>query len=219
MLQVGVKMTDENFTRAAFSDNVESLFPGIDALNFYTKFSDPKNTYYTWNENMEYSLDSFSKGDTAMIFGYASDRQLVKSKNPFLNFKAAEMPQPKAGEKSVNYADYWGLAVTGNSQNPDWAWDLILYLTANETAAEHYFKTANRPPALRSLIQKNVDHPELGVFTKQGLSARSWPQIDKDQIADVFSRAIKSVVSGRLDASNSLNQAQREVTELMRARR
>ena len=219
MLQAGAKMTDAEFTQATFAGNVGGFLPGLDALNFYAKFSDPKDIYYTWNDSLENSLDNFAKGDTAMIFNYASNRPAIKNKNPFLSFKAAEMPQPANSEKAVNYPDYWGLAVTNNSQNPDWAWDLVLYLTANEPAAENYLKISNRPPALRTLVQKYADHPELGVFAKQALSARSWPQIDKEQIRTIFSDMISAVISGQLDSPAAAGQAEREVTNLMRARR
>lgn len=219
MLQAGTKMTDDEFSQATFAANVGGLRPGIDALNFYTKFSNPDDIYYTWSETLDYSLDSFAEGDTAMIFNYSSSRQNLKSRNPFLNFKAAEMPQPTGAEKAVNYPDYWGLAVTNNSKNPEWAWDLMLYLSANETAAENYLKISGYPPALRSLIQKYADHPTLGVFAKQALSSRSWPQIDKEQIAEIFSQMIKAAVTGKLDPANALGQAERQVTELMRARR
>ncbi len=219
MLQAGAKMTDEEFTQATFASNVGGFLPGVDALNFYSSFSDSKDIYYTWNDNLENSLDSFARGNTAMIFNYASQRDNIKSKNPFLNLKVAEMPQPASAEKAVNFPDYWGLAVTNNSKNPDWAWDLILYLTANDAAAENYLKVSNRPPALRSLIQKYADHPELGVFAKQALSARSWPEIDKKSVAEIFSQMIRAVIRGELNAAASASQAEQQVTDLMKARR
>ena len=85
--------------------------------------------------------------------------------------------------------------------------------------AENYLKISNRPPALRSLIQKYADHPELGVFAKQALSARSWPEIDKKAVSEIFSGMIKAVISGQLDATAAASQAEQQVTDLMKARR
>ena len=219
MLQAGTKMTNDDFTQSTFSANVQGQIPGLDALNFYTKFTDPNGIYYTWNDSMEYSLDSFTKGDTSIIFAYASEKDSIKAKNPFLNFKTAPIPQPTGAEKAVNYPNYWGLAVTNNSKNPDWAWDAILYMTANDVAAEKYLTATQHPPALRSLIQKYVDHPELGVFAKQALSARSWPQIDKPAIQTIFSQLISAVISQSLKPQDAISQADRQVTELITARR
>lgn len=135
MLQAGTQMTNDTFTQAIFSANVQDQSSGLNALNFYTKFTDPTDIYYTWNDSLQYSLDSFAKGDTPMIFAYAAEQDAIKNKSPFLNFKTAPMPQPTSAAKAVNYPNYWGLAVTNNSKSPDWAWDAILYLTANDIAA------------------------------------------------------------------------------------
>ena len=219
MLQAGAKMTDEEFRQATFSQNLGQINPGAEALQFYAKFSDPRDTYYTWNDNLGSDSDSFAKGDTAMIFNYSSEKSAIKNKNPFLNFKAAPMPQPTGSEKSVNYPNYLGLAVTNNSKNPDWAWDAIIYLTANESPAENYLTVSGRPPALRSLIQKYLEHPEIGIFAKQALSARSWPQIDDQQIQKIFSNLIEAIINGQLELKDALAQAERQVTELMQTRR
>ncbi|NCN52943.1 extracellular solute-binding protein [Candidatus Wolfebacteria bacterium] len=217
MLQAGAKMTNEDFSAATFAQNVNTLSPGLDALTFYSKFTNPNDIYYTWNSDLEDSSDSFSRGNAAMIFNYASKQKEIKSKNPFLNFKVAEMPQPSGSDKAVNYPNYWGLTVTNNSDNPDWAWDYILYTTANEFAAEKYLLASENPPALRSLIQKYVDHPEFGVFAKQALSARSWLQIDKDKISEIISEMINATNSKQLNANAALYQAEQQVTQLMRA--
>ena len=215
MLQAGTKMTDNEFTRATFTDNVEGRKAGLDGLNFYTKFSNPDDMAYTWNDDQEYSLDSFAKGNVAMIFNYASQKEAILAKNPFLNFRVAATPQPSTTEKAVNYSDYWGLAVTNNSPNPDWAWNLVLFLTTYEKAAEDYMIASNHPPALRSLIQKYVNHPELGVFAKQALSAKSWSRIDKESVDKIFSEMIEAIVSGKLKREDALLQAEKQVTGLM----
>jgi len=69
------------------------------------------------------------------------------------------------------------------------------------------------------LIQKYSDHPDLGVFAKQALSARSWPEIDKKAVSEIFSQMIKAAISGQLDAAAAATQAEQQVTDLMKARR
>lgn len=219
MLQAGAKMTNDDFSVASFAQGIDQATPGIDALSFYTKFSNPEDIYYTWNESLDYSLDNFANGDTAMIFDYASAKDAIKSKNPFLNFKVAPMPQPAGSDKAINYPNYWGLAVTKNSQNADWAWDFVLYMTANDAEAEKYLVASNRPPALRTLIKRYAEHPTLGVFAKQALSARSWMQLDADRDTGIFSEMVKSVLNGQLTINEALFQAERQVTEIMQSKR
>lgn len=221
MMQAGAKMTDPDLTEATFSYADADRNPGLDALTFYLKFSDPNNLYYTWNEEQDYSLDSFAKGETAMIFGYNETRKNLRATNPFLNFRAGEMPQPTNTPESkfVNYADYWGLAVPHNSQNTKWAWDLILYLTTNDAIAEQYLLASDRPPATRTLIRDYLDHPELGVFAKQALTARSWPQVDQNRIAVIFSDMIKAILNRQLSMETALFQAADEVTAIIKERK
>ncbi|MDD5547706.1 MAG: extracellular solute-binding protein [Candidatus Pacebacteria bacterium] len=213
MLQNGTKLVDDNFTRANFSDRA-NYAPGLEALNFYTKFADPRSIYYTWDGKSD-AVDSFAQGKTAAMFNYAFQKERIKNKNILLNFNIAPMPQIDPKQTAINYADYWGLVVSNKSVNPNWAWDLILYLTTNEASAENYLKLTGYPPALKTLVDKYIKDPNLGIFAKQALSSRSWPQIDSEAIANIFSEMIKSVNEKKLSSQAAIDQAELQVTDLM----
>ncbi|MBU4348385.1 extracellular solute-binding protein [Patescibacteria group bacterium] len=217
MLQAGAEMTTENFTSASFISSIKGGEPGLQSLDFYTKFADPNDLYYTWNESMPYSLDSFAQGKTAMIFEYASQKEILKTKNPFLKIKISPMPQPKTNEQTaINYAKYQGLAVSKYAVYPEWIWDLVIYLTTDKEVAENYLKNTNHPPALRTLIQKYSDDPEMGVFAKQALTAKSWLKPDEDKTRLIFSQMIEAVVSKQLENYDALSQAERAVSDLIK---
>ncbi|MEK7478916.1 MAG: extracellular solute-binding protein [Patescibacteria group bacterium] len=218
MIQAGSEMTTENFTSASFTSSIKSGQTGVESLDFYTKFADPKDLYYTWNENMPYSLDAFSQGKTAMVFEYASQVDVLKIKNPFLKVKISSMPQPDSKKDAVNYADYRGLAVSKYAQYPEWVWDLVIYLTTDEITAENYLTVSKRPPALRTLIQKYADDPNIGVFAKQALTAKSWLKPDPEKVKAIFSQMIQAVVSKQLETYDALSQAERAVSDLIGAR-
>jgi len=216
MLQNGVQMVDSDFTRANFSQTVTGgASPGLNALNFYTNFTNPVNSNYTWNDSLHYSLDAFAEGFTAIIFNYAYQLSYIKTKNPFLNFGIAPMPQIDSFNP-VNYANYWGYAVSNKSSYSNLAWDFILLLTTNQANAENYLGQTQKPPALRALIQKYINDSALGVFAKQALTAKSWPQIDNNQIETIFSNMIESVINGRQTAKAALNQAEAQITQLIK---
>ncbi len=193
----------------------------LGAFDFYLQFANPSSPYYTWNDNLLYSIDSFAQGSTAIIFNYASQIPLIKDKSPFLNLGISAMPQlvDAAQGQPVNYANYWGLAVSNQSKNSLSAWNFIVSVTTNPKIAEIYLKASNKPPALRSLIEKYKNDPQLGVFAKQALSARSWPQPDNTEVKQFFSDMIESVLNGRLSAKNALTQAENEINDLFRAKR
>lgn len=207
MMQFGSKMVD-NYGKINFEQ------AGLEALNFYIQFSNPNNKYYTWNDDLRYSLDSFSDGSTAIIFNYASQIPLIKEKNPYLNIGIAEMLQLANVSQPINYANYWGLSVSNQSKNFNSAWDFILFSAINPQTAEIYIQTAKKPPALRSLIQKYINDPELGIFSKQALTARNWRQPDNIAVKQIFSDMLKSILSGRINAEDALKQAENEINEL-----
>ena len=211
-------MTDPTFSRATFAESVNGFYTGLDALQFYTKFTNAKDIYYAWDESLGNAIDAFAQGKTAMIFGYRDTQKLIQEKSPLLRFKATAMPQPNLTDPAVNYADYWGLAVSAKSQWPTWGWDLIQELTTNETAVETFLQTSGLPPALRTLIQKYSSDPDLGIFARQALTARSWPQINKQLIAQIFSQMIAAVVNQQLDPREAITQAENEVTGLMQVK-
>ncbi len=219
MLQAGTEMTNSDFSRATFATPIGDIHPGQDALDFYTQFSDKTNRFYTWNESLGNSLNAFAQGKAAMMLNYGEKQKALKDLNPFLKFSIAPMPQPTLTDPAVNYASYWGLAVSNQSKNPDWAWDMIIYLATNEPALGSYLQKTGRSPALRTLIQKDINDSAIGVFAKQALTARSWPQIDEKFVADTFSQMISSVVNGQLDSKTALAQAEKSISDLMAAKK
>ena len=207
MMQNGAAMNQGN--SAAFAND-----KGLKAFNFYLQFGASGSPYYTWDESQPNSLDAFASGKTAMILGYHRDLARLKDKSPFSNFRVSAVPQ--TGE-TKNFADYWGLAVSRQSKNWRWGWNFVISAATDAGSAKSYAAAAKRPPALRSLIAQKLSDAEYGVFAKQALTARSWPQPDERKVSSALNEAILSVVSGKVDASRALTQAQGEITRLLQA--
>ena len=203
-VQSGAPIVDQNFTRAQFAADGEGT------LAFYTQFKYP---------SQQYSFDSFANGESAIIFGYHDQIKELLSRNPFLPLKIAPLPRPTASLQNINWARYYGLAVSRNSASPHEAWKFILFLAANPAESEKYLAHSGHPPALRSLINKKIDDPDMGVFAQQALSARSYPQIDDNFIRNIFSDMVESVTSGQLSPYSAVVRAESEITRLIQSRR
>ena len=210
MLQTGTKMVSQDLKTATFASN-----EGINAVEFYTGFADPKKPEYTWNETMPNSLEAMSQGTVAMIFNYASAIPQIKSRSPFLDLGVAPFPQPKTAAQSLTYPNYWGYAVSAQSKNKNIAWDFVLALTTNPEGAKAYLGETKRPPALLPLLGGYANDPDLSVFAKQTLIARSSPQTDAKQIGLAFSGMIENINSGGVNLRDAVQQAQTKVTEIM----
>jgi len=208
MLQDGTTMVGNNVHQPSFVSD-----EGAAAVDFYTNFANPKSPFYTWDEAFSYSIDGFAAEDVVMMFNYQHQEKLLKEKNPFLNFSIVPMLQPAQAERPVNYANYWGLAVPAKNKNWRLAWHFILDFMKSPELNEAYLNAANRPPALRSLINKYINDPALGVFARQALTARSWPQIDNNLTERAFSTMIGQVLGGR-PAMQALIEARETLKKL-----
>lgn len=189
---------------------------GAEVLSFYTSFTNPKTSNYVWPRDFENSIDAFARGKVAMIFAYHKDISKILNKNPYLNFKIAQAPQVKDSQVNYSYADYWALAVSRQSQNPTWAWDFIIYVTSNPQVAENYINTTQKPPALKSLIAKYINDPNLGVFAGQALSARSWPELDMEKTNEILNDIIEGVVFGKFSSSQGIKLAEEQINQILR---
>jgi multiple sugar transport system substrate-binding protein len=213
MIRAGTKMVSDDFSRASFAGT-----EGASALQFYTKFSDPKSKMYTWNESMPYSFDAFASEQVAMIIGYERDIKTIRGKNQNLNFGIAPIPQPKSATKTLTYPSYYGYAITNQSKQKAIAASYLVRSTLDATTAEKYVEKFGGTPILLSLINKNISSVEKSVFARQALVARGYPQIDSVEIRGIFSEMIQLVTSGTKNITDALNEGQTNVNKLFSRR-
>lgn len=142
MLQSGVQM-DKNGI-ASFSAyppdfSGKEKAPGQMALEYFTKFSDFNSAQYSWNSLMHNSVDSFIEGKTAMTLNYSWMIPRVKDKAPKLNLGVSLVPQNKDASGNgidVNFANYWGYAVSKNKLLSDPAAGIVATSTNEQRIAE-----------------------------------------------------------------------------------
>lgn len=213
MLQFSTPMVTENLSAADFGQN------GLKGITFYTNFANPRvGMQYTWDPSLHYSLDAFAEENVAMIFNYAYQLPRLKEKNPFLNIGIAPMMQLPKTERAVNYANYWGLAVSKKSQFADLSTQFMLDSTTDPATNGKFLNAAIRPPALRSLINRNLNDATFGIFVRQALTAKSWPQIDSTAVDRIFTQMLDLINAGRLPAATATEQAETQLTALIQRR-
>lgn len=147
--------------------------PGLEALRFYTDFANPAKEVYCWNNDLPNSIETFTSGNLAMVFGYSFNLEQIRAQAPKLNFGIAKLPQIEGNSMEINFANYWVESVSKKSKNPNEAWDFIQFLTKEENA-KIYLEKTKKPTALKALINSQKDNEDLGVFAEQILSAKSW---------------------------------------------
>ncbi|MDP3731301.1 MAG: extracellular solute-binding protein [bacterium] len=213
MIQSGVPMVNDDYTSADLSKYLEGQDLAHIALEYYTDFANPAKRVYTWNNAQHFSIDAFQEGITAMMFNYSHQIPLLRSKAPRLNFGIASMPQLNQAQ-SANYASYWAPTVSKFSKNSTAAWRFLVYLSSAPGVVP-YINSTNHPVARRDLIDQQTTDPDLGVFAKQTLSAKSWYQIDNLAIENILADLIDDVNFGRQSIAEALRAAENKITLLM----
>jgi multiple sugar transport system substrate-binding protein len=249
MLQNKTIMLNDSMTQATFdqstgtASNGNGVYPGVEALNFYTQFA-RSGSSYTWNPNMHYSIDAFSEGTLGMMINYSWQIATIRSKSPKLNFAVAPVPQLSPASP-VNFPNYWAFAVAKNKvstavvsgsaapiQIPNdtrvaEAWNFLKFLTDKPTVAAgqnpatvfdpaaDYLQATGKPAARKDLIEKQKSDVDLGVFAQGNLVDKDWKEVDANAIENIFANMVRQVNSGGASSTDAIKSAATQVTNLM----
>ena len=191
--------------------------PGLEALRFYTDFSNAGKESYTWNDGLPNSLEMFVSGKLAIYFGYAFDLPTIKTQAPKLNFSIAKLPQIEGNPPTnINFANYWVEVVSKKSTHQAEAWDFVQFMTKEEQAKSYLEKT-KKPTALRSLVAAQRTNDDIGVFADQVLTAKSWykgknAQAAEDAIKEMIDIVVKNTGENIMDVlDNAVSKIQQTV--------
>jgi multiple sugar transport system substrate-binding protein len=212
MMQNGTQMTDGR-GHAIFAQENNETSPAGEAVRFYTDFANPQKAVYSWNEDQTGSFDAFVNGNAAFFLGYSYHNPLIRAANSKLNYAIAPVPQIENG-RTVNFANYWVQTVAKSTKNKDWAWDFVQFCADKEQVAK-YLETAQKPTALRSLINTQIEDEVLSIFVGQSLTAQSWYKGKDAQAAEeAFLDLIDDFLRGN-DPQNSLREAQNKLNQTL----
>jgi len=214
MMQNGSVMMDDGgqvlFNRIPTTFKDQKYNPGLEALRFYSDFANPAKEVYSWNKNIDNSLNMFAQGKLGIMFGYAYHLPTIKAQAPKLNFGITKLPQIE-GNPPVNFANYWVETVSNKSKHADEAWDFIQF-EAQADQVKTYLANAKKPTALRALINEQIDDLEIGVFTEQVLTAKSWYKgADSNAMEKIFADMIEAVILAQDRIENVINLAANKV--------
>lgn len=213
VFQSGGRMTDEDNNEVVFNkpqSKLDNVSVGEVALRFYTDFADPAKRVYTWNQEMDYSIDAFYQGKAAMMINYAYVIPSIKSKNEKLNFGIAKIPQLRDSENKAAMANYWGFVVSSRSDKTDLAWSFLNYFSQKENMAKYLGKTG-RPTPRRDMVEEQKNDPILGPFVEQVFYAKNWYQGDDVAVESILGEMIDSVASKEKTINTALSKAAEEV--------
>lgn len=220
MMQAGspiVLNTNGVYTSALSSGGTATAeSPIITAMRFYTEFSKPEKDSYSWNRSLPASLSMFEAGGLALYFGYASEYQTIKEKNPHLNFDVAMVPQVSKDSSKLTFGKIQGIAITAASHNQAGAFRAASLLSG-AIAIGSISNSLGAPPVRRDLIAAGPPDAVSTVFYNSALISRGWYDPAPAATDSMFMNMFDSVTSGRSSMSEALQNAGDTLTSLLRS--
>lgn len=220
IMQAGnpIVVRDEG-SRSGFSvhlgDSSTSLgSPAEAALRFYTEFSNPVKSVYSWNRALPEDRQSFIAGDLAIYFGFASELTELRRANPNLNFDVATLPQSRDAGFRRTFGNMSALAVSRNASNPSAAFGVANVFSGNRIVSL-YTKFSPLPPVRRDLLAQTPPDAYSTVFYNSALIANAWLDLDREATTRVFKDMVEGVTSGRLRLNNAIRTAEDELENLL----
>jgi ABC-type glycerol-3-phosphate transport system substrate-binding protein len=206
----------ENSYRSSLAEKFNFNIPPTDAaLRFYTEFSNPAKSAYSWNGSLPSSYDMFIAGNLAVYFGFASEFSNVKRKNPHLNFDIAPMPQTRDATRKVTFGKMQGLAILKASKNISAAFRAAVMLSDNKFISA-MTDVLELPPVRRDLLAEKPTDAVNSLFYNSAIISSAWLDPSPIDTEDIFKRMVSRIVSGRSKVSESVVIADKEMDRLLK---
>ncbi|MBI5126476.1 MAG: extracellular solute-binding protein [Candidatus Taylorbacteria bacterium] len=187
---------------------------GQAAIEFFTSFSNPSNTNYSWNRSLPSAKNYFLGGASALYLGFASELQDIKVKNPNLNFDVAPLPQPRGGTNRISYGKMYGFSIVRQSALAGAAYTVITELI-QPAALTKLAATTYLPPVRRDMLAQGTTDPYAAIFYDAALISRGWLDPDVPKTTQIFQSIIEGVSSGREIVSEALKRGDEEIDQLL----
>ncbi len=191
-----------------------SINPAESALQFYTEFSNPRKVTYSWNRSLSNADNMFAVGDLGVYFGFASEVQGLRKRNPHLNFDTALFPQVRDSNTKATYGTVQGLSILRNSHNIALSFEVIKRIASSKLIVE-LTDGLNVAPAQREFLVNHQEDANRTIFYKSALISKSWIDPNPVKTEVIFQAMIEDVTSGRRQISDAISFAQKQLDRLI----
>jgi ABC-type glycerol-3-phosphate transport system substrate-binding protein len=167
------------------------------ALSFYTAFANVNDAdRYSWNGSLPLDKDQFISGRLAAYFGYASELESIRLKNPNLNFDVSVFPQRAQGTLKATYGKMAALAVIKVSKNVPLAVTMAQQITGKDNVEVYLSFERTATPARRDMVILDSGDAYKTLFYKSAIIAQGLLDPDQAQTTVLFKKFIDQINSG-----------------------
>lgn len=191
--------------------------PAISSAKFFSGFSNPVRNAYSWNKALPLAVNAFAKESLAMYFGYASEAEIIKDKNPHLNFDIAETPQLKDSKNKLTFGRLYFLAIMKNASaaKKQAAFGAMVAMTT-QPFAKAFAESVGMSSARRDILAEKSSDAYFGIVNKSAVMSRAWLEPDGKETRAIFNEMMESITSGSLSASDATGRAKNKLEQSLR---
>ncbi len=200
---------------SSFLDKNKDQYKLDGVLDFYTSFSDPVKTLYSWNKSLPMDRDFFSAEKSAFYFGYASELNNLINKNPNQNLGMAPLPQFKNSKFKSTKARVTGVAIAAATKKLGTAYTAAS-LMATTNFAKSFASAVNVAPARLDLLADLPGDAYSPIFYTSSLYAKSWLDPSPKDTDNIFRSMVDSFNNGYESSKGSINTASGRLDLLLR---
>lgn len=164
--------------------------------DFYTRFSQPANTLYSWNRSFQEDRAAFIGEDLVFYFGYASEGPTLERLNPNLNFDIAEVPQATAANVRRTYGTFYGLALMRSTDNAAGAYAVMSTL-ASPNIADQIAIASQLTPVTRSTVARGSNTNYGRISYQSAAIAYGWLNPGPQATDDIFATMMQDINENR----------------------
>lgn len=190
------------------------LVPAEEALRFFTEFSNPSKSSYSWNRSLTDSLTAFVGGKLAVYFGFASELKIIREKNPNLNFDVALLPQIKDAPVPKTYGAFNSFVILKTSKNIPAAYTAAVTLTSSPLVS-NWSRISGLPPVRSDLLLDTPTDAYKSILYSSALIAQTWLDPQPAYSLRTFSDMVDNVTSGKLRLSEAVRETEVLFSEIV----
>ncbi|MDQ3014562.1 MAG: extracellular solute-binding protein [bacterium] len=194
----------------------QQLPPTAGALRFYTEFANPVKEVYSWNKSLPNSTVYFTSNRLGIYFGFASEAELIRQRNPNLNWGVTTVPQadPRLGLVNSTYGRMYGMSLSATSPNIQYASSIVSLLTSKDALT--LWSQLSKLPSVRRDSLGIVANDSAGyVFSISALWSKGWLDPDYIRTRTIFNDMIENVTNGRMPVENALSDAHNKIQNIL----
>ncbi len=217
ILQTGNSIVNKDTLEVVLGEKGDNaLDPTESSIRFFNEFSNPSKSSYSWNKALPDSKTMFINGSLAMYFGYGSELDDIKQKNPHLNFDIAVVPQIRDGKVMATFGKIYSLVISKNSSQIQTAFPTITALSAKDFS-KSFSEETGLGSASRNVLAAVANDPILSIIYKSSVMSRAWLEPNPETAYEIFKNMVESTATGRVKISEAVSQAKNQLEQLIKS--